>query len=222
MRRYSSADKPEPPENDLTYPTYWIRPPQIPSAAPGMHRFVWDLRHTPPDALRHDYPMTATYHDTPREPRGPIALPGEYTVRLTVDGKSFMQPLTVKMDPRVKTPPAGLKQQFDLSVQCWYGIRQARQALQEVRAWRAELKESLDKAKDETALKDLTGRKGCGARGDRSQPRGAKGGRARRAEPVPVLEEEARVLEILRGAVPRRLCKRRRRVTKCGRRWTNS
>jgi photosystem II stability/assembly factor-like uncharacterized protein len=115
-RRYSSADQPPPPENDLTYPSYWIRPPQIPPAVPGMHRFVWDLRYTPPDAMRHDYPMTATYHDTPREPRGPIALPGEYTVKLTVDGKSLTQPLTVKMDPRVKTPPAALKQQFDLAM----------------------------------------------------------------------------------------------------------
>jgi hypothetical protein len=60
--------------------------------------------------------MTATYQDTPREPRGPIAVPGEYTVRLTVDGKSFTQPLTLKMDPRVKTPPAALKQQFDLAM----------------------------------------------------------------------------------------------------------
>jgi hypothetical protein len=80
-----------------------------------MHRFVWDLRYTPPDTLRHDYPMTAVYRDTPREPRGPIALPGEYIVKLTVDGKSFTQPLTVKMDPRVKTPTAGLRQQFDLA-----------------------------------------------------------------------------------------------------------
>ena len=37
-------------------------------------------------------------------------------MKLTVDGKSFTQPLTVKMDPRVKTPPAGLKQQFDLAM----------------------------------------------------------------------------------------------------------
>jgi hypothetical protein len=37
-------------------------------------------------------------------------------VKLTVDGKSFTQPLTLKMDPRVKTPPAGLKQQFDLAM----------------------------------------------------------------------------------------------------------
>ena len=116
VRHYSSADQGEPPEKDLNVPTYWIRPPQIPPAAAGMHRFVWDLRYTPPDALRGGYPMTAIDHNTPREPRGPIALPGEYTVKLTVDGKSFTQPLTVKMDPRVKTPPAGLKQQFDLAM----------------------------------------------------------------------------------------------------------
>jgi len=116
VRRYSSDDRPAPPENDLTYPAYWIRTPQNPPAVAGMHRFVWDLRYTPPEALRHEYPMTAVYHDTPREPRGPIALPGEYTVKLTVDGKSFTQPLTVKMDPRVKTPPAGLKQRFDLAM----------------------------------------------------------------------------------------------------------
>ena len=116
VRHYSSADQPGPPEKDLNVPTYWIRPPQIPPAAAGMHRFVWDLRYTPPDALRGGYPMTAIDHNTPREPRGPIALPGEYTVKLTVDGKSFTQPLTVKMDPRVKTPPAGLKQQFDLAM----------------------------------------------------------------------------------------------------------
>ena len=81
-----------------------------------MHRFVWDLRFTPPDVQRHDYPMTAVLHNTPREPRGVIALPGEYTVKLTVGGKSYTQPLTLKMDPRIKTPPAGLKQQFDLAI----------------------------------------------------------------------------------------------------------
>ena len=37
-------------------------------------------------------------------------------MKLTVDGKTLTQPLTVKMDPRVKTPPAGLKQQFDLAM----------------------------------------------------------------------------------------------------------
>jgi hypothetical protein len=66
--------------------------------------------------VRYDYPMTAVYDDTPREPRGPIALPGEYSVKVTVDGKSFTQPFTAKMVPRVKTPLAGLRQQFDLAM----------------------------------------------------------------------------------------------------------
>jgi len=29
-------------------------------------------------------------------------LPGNYSVRLTVQGKSYTQPLVVKMDPRLK------------------------------------------------------------------------------------------------------------------------
>lgn len=117
VRRYSSAGQPEPPDNSLNVPTYWIRPPAIPSAAAGMHRFVWDLRYAPPEAQHHGYPMTAILRDTPREPRGPMALPGPYTIKLTVDGKSFTQPLTVRMDPRVKTTMPDLKRQFDLAME---------------------------------------------------------------------------------------------------------
>ena len=116
VRSYSSDEHPGPPDNDLPYPSYWFRPPQIPSAGAGMHRFVWDLRYTPPEALHHDYPMTAVIHNTPRDPRGPIALPGEYTVKISVDGKSITQPLTVKMDPRAKASPAALARQLDLAM----------------------------------------------------------------------------------------------------------
>ena len=117
VRRYSGGDRPELAETGLHIAGEWIRPPQIPSAAAGMHRFVWDLRYPPPDALRHDYPISAIYRNTPLEPRGPIALPGPYTVKLTVDGPSYRQPLTLKMDPRVQTPAAVLQQQFDLAQQ---------------------------------------------------------------------------------------------------------
>jgi hypothetical protein len=36
-------------------------------------------------------------------------------VVLTANGQTYSQPITVKMDPRVKTPAAGLEQQFQLS-----------------------------------------------------------------------------------------------------------
>src|SRR5207248_7545631 len=117
VRRYSSADKPAPSEDDLkkiSVPLYWIRMPQTLSAEAGAHRWVWDLDYAPPDALHYDYPISAIPHDTPREPHGPRALPGHYTVRLTVDNHIFTVPLTLKMDPRVKTPLAGLEEQFRL------------------------------------------------------------------------------------------------------------
>jgi hypothetical protein len=82
-----------------------------------MHRFVWDLRYARPAALEFDYPIAAVYENTVAVPEGVWANPGSYRVRLIVDGKTFVQPLTVKMDPRVKTPWAGLTQQFTLSMQ---------------------------------------------------------------------------------------------------------
>jgi photosystem II stability/assembly factor-like uncharacterized protein len=126
VRRFSSADKAEPVNaQELNIPTYWIRPPQPLPAAAGMHRFVWDLHYPPPPAQRASYPISAIYRDTPREPLGPAVMPGEYTVRLTVDGQTLEQSLTVKMDPRVKTTPAGLQQQFDLSMQLVELMKQA-------------------------------------------------------------------------------------------------
>ena len=45
----------------------------------------------------------------PRVPQGPLVVPGTYTVRLTVDGKSESEPLLVKMDPRVRMSQAELE-----------------------------------------------------------------------------------------------------------------
>ncbi len=116
VRRFSSADVPEPfDEKEVNVPTYWIRPPERLLASKGMHRFVWDLRYPSPGAVTHEYPISAIVGDTPREPLGVIALPGTYSVVLTIDGQTFTQPLIVKMDPRVSTPPLGLSQQFSLA-----------------------------------------------------------------------------------------------------------
>jgi hypothetical protein len=111
VRRFSSEDKPDPANPDkLNIPTYWIRPVRVLSSSAGMHRFVWDLRYPTPDALEHDYPISAIYRDTPRYPLGASILPGEYRAKLIVDGTSYTQPLTIKMDPRVKTSVEGLRQ----------------------------------------------------------------------------------------------------------------
>ena len=116
VRRYSSDDKPTPVDPEIVVQTEWARPAAIPSPDAGMHRFVWDLHYPPPDAFEHEYPISAIWRNTPRDPQGPRVLPGVYTVKLTVAGKTYTQPLTIKMDPRIKTAPAGLQEQFHLAV----------------------------------------------------------------------------------------------------------
>jgi photosystem II stability/assembly factor-like uncharacterized protein len=116
VRRYSSADPPERyDEKTINVPMYWARPPRTLPASKGMHRFVWDLRYPRPGAVQRDFPISAIVHDTPLEPLGVVAVPGAYTVKLTVDGQAFTQSLTLKMDPRAAIAPPGLTQQFTLA-----------------------------------------------------------------------------------------------------------
>jgi photosystem II stability/assembly factor-like uncharacterized protein len=122
VRRFSSAD-PAPPVKDIgNWPAYWLRPVRIPSAAAGMHRFVWDLRWTPPRVFQVSYPISATPGETAPEPKGPWVVPGTYGVRLTAGGAVQTHPIVVKMDPRVKTPREGLEQQFSLSMRLYEAI----------------------------------------------------------------------------------------------------
>jgi photosystem II stability/assembly factor-like uncharacterized protein len=140
IRRFSSTDKPESVnENAINIPTYWIRPPQVLSSKAGMHRFVWDLHYPPPDSVQHEYPISAIHRDTPRYPLGPSAVPGPYTIRLTVNGRTYTQALTLKIDPRVKTSSEGLRAQFELESKIADAMYRSYAALQQVRGLRQQL-----------------------------------------------------------------------------------
>jgi photosystem II stability/assembly factor-like uncharacterized protein len=203
VRRFSSSDQPEPvAEKELDVPTYWIRPSQILSAEAGAHRFVWDLRYAPLARINRSYPIAAILHDTASEPRGPWVMPGRYTVKLTVGEKTIVQPMTVKMDPRVRTAPEGLKQQFELSMQCYEDLGHAQSTVQEIRKLRAELKEAREKAKDDAARKEI-----AKLEEQTAQLEGVERGRRERrtgSAVAPTLgrakEEMLRLLEILQGA----------------------
>jgi photosystem II stability/assembly factor-like uncharacterized protein len=101
VRRYSSADPvPAVDVNAIAVNAAWQRTPDPLSGAAGAHRFVWDLHPTPAPA------------PGGRGGRGggggggggrgglPPVGPGNFSVRLTVNGQSFTQPLAVKADPR--------------------------------------------------------------------------------------------------------------------------
>lgn len=157
VRRYTNNDAPERiDERRQAYPSYWFRPHRTLPTQAGMHRWTWDLHYPSPEGFPRTYPMTAILHDTPSQPNGATAFPGEYTVRLTVDGKSFIQPLTLKMDPRVTTPMAGLAKANEIAMRCYEGILKVRAAQAEARQLREQLKALTDRTGTvATAIADL-------------------------------------------------------------------
>ncbi|MGH8282515.1 MAG: hypothetical protein ACRESE_01550 [Gammaproteobacteria bacterium] len=95
----------------------WITSPASLSTEPGAHRFVWDLRYARPHSLMYSYSIAAIYGEgTPIIPRGPLVLPGQYTVKLTVDGHSYSQPITVALDPRVHPAAGALEKQLNFAL----------------------------------------------------------------------------------------------------------
>lgn len=110
----------------VNIPLYWIKPQQILDANQGAHRFVWDMKYNPLN-IPVEYPMTAVIHNTAPEPTAPWVMPGKYTIRLKTNNTVYDQVLTIKMDPRVKTPLAQLQRQHDLSMICYEGRKKSMQ-----------------------------------------------------------------------------------------------
>jgi photosystem II stability/assembly factor-like uncharacterized protein len=132
IRRFSSDEK-APEIRDIgNTPWYWIRPTQILAAEPGLHRFVWDLHYPMLPGAQPSYPISATPYNTPAEPRGPWVVPGVYTVKLTVNGETMTQLLTVKMDPRVKSTAAMIAQQFALAKRVYDASADLEQAKEKI------------------------------------------------------------------------------------------
>ncbi|MBC8344896.1 MAG: glycosyl hydrolase [Candidatus Marinimicrobia bacterium] len=78
-------------------------------AKKGMNRFVWDTRY--PDAKK--VPKAVMWGGSHI---GPKAVPGEYKVRMTVNGKSQTQSFIITKDPRLKTTQNDFQAQFDLLI----------------------------------------------------------------------------------------------------------
>ncbi len=117
VRRFSSADRATPVNPDtLNIPAFWSPTPPTLSAEAGQHRWVWDLRVAPPTPAGQGARGAGGTRGAGGGGGGggqggfggrggTLALPGAYTVKLTVDGKVYTQPLTVRRDPRTVAVP---------------------------------------------------------------------------------------------------------------------
>ncbi len=121
--------------NSLAHPTYWIRPEQKLDTSIGHHRFIWDLRYEPPAGVRRQFSIAAVYKNTPSGPFGPFVLPGQYIVRLTVDGKAMEKRITVRIDPRVLASMEDLKKQSEMSLKvydAYHELQMIREAIDQM------------------------------------------------------------------------------------------
>jgi hypothetical protein len=163
VRQYSS----NPPSEDLpppNVPEYWFAPSEALPKVTGLNRFVWDLRYPPPLALPFGYygklleytEYTLADHAIPgatprRQPVGPLVLPGNYRLELTVGGHKYSRQLSVKLDPRVSASGADLEAELRLAQEITSGMETSFRGYNQVAALR---KQMSDRMKAPAADKD--------------------------------------------------------------------
>ena len=124
VRHLSSA--PIPPLKEAATPpnpSFWLATPEPLPTAPGTNRVNWDVRYDDPPAFNHSWEINANPGKTPASPQGPLALPGTYTIRLTVDGKAYTQSVKVRNDPRSLVTTAALRAEHALEMQLVRGMQ---------------------------------------------------------------------------------------------------
>jgi hypothetical protein len=122
------------------HPNWWIAPPYALPANAGLNRANWDLRLDAPPAFAHTFEINANPGLTPTSPEGILAPPGTYTVKLTVNGRSYTQKVTVTNDPRSPATTADVKAQYVLLRKVNDGAKLAFDAYNQVDAMRTALK----------------------------------------------------------------------------------
>lgn len=96
------------------HPNFWLAAPQALTTNVGTNRVNWDVRHDAPSSFNHSFEINANPGLTPTSPEGALALPGVYTLTLTVDGKSMSQSVTVNNDTRSTATLIALRAQHTL------------------------------------------------------------------------------------------------------------
>jgi photosystem II stability/assembly factor-like uncharacterized protein len=129
--RHLTSVEPQQAEQPPEWPDE-VHPATTLPVTPGMNRFVWNLRYDDPVQI-----PGAFYAGLP--PRGPMVLPGDYTLRLKYDGETHTAPLTIHADPRVKQSPAELEKKFALSMQVYHDQDALHRAVNDIRRFKGDV-----------------------------------------------------------------------------------
>jgi photosystem II stability/assembly factor-like uncharacterized protein len=138
VRHFSSADSVPPMPRMAPIAERWFPKPQRLETTPGMHRFIWDMSWGSSDIGNGGLDSAG---DAEERHHGPRVAPGNYSVKLSVDGQSFTQPLVIAMDPRCSAMPAELQKQQELGLRIYADSLRSRQGLAEIQSVQKELEQ---------------------------------------------------------------------------------
>jgi photosystem II stability/assembly factor-like uncharacterized protein len=135
------------PEAEVDFEETFTRPPKPPRVAnkAGLNSFAWNLRY--PDASRFDGMILWAANVT-----GPIAPPGSYAARLTVDGQPQTQQLRILKDPRTRATPADVQAQFQTLLAIRDRVSEANDAVKLIRNVKSQIE---DRTKQAAAKPDV-------------------------------------------------------------------
>jgi len=137
--RTLSSKKQEPEEPEDAPDAGERDKPTLLSLDPGVQRVVWDLRYEGANWIR------KARVDSGNPKKGPLALPGRFTAKLTVDGETLSAPLEVRPDPRGKVPPGDLEEQFRFAVSLRDEVSRLTGIVNQVRSVRDQLRSAKER-----------------------------------------------------------------------------
>jgi len=145
IRKYSS-DKTATPDEPLDPDDK--KPEKELKVEAGLNRFVWDLHYENANRVPGYY-----LWEYNSGARGPLALPGRYQVRLTVDGQTQTAPLELKLDPRVQVSQADLEAQFNLLMEIREQLNRVYAAVNQIEDVRSQTEGLKGRSPDDDAAR---------------------------------------------------------------------
>ena len=119
------------------------------STAAGVNSGAWNLRYA--DAT--SFPNMILWGGSVT---GPLAAPGTYTVKLTVDGKTMTQPLVVERNPLYSATDADLVAQFNFLIQVRDKTSEANNTVIKIRDIKAQIADRLAKSNGDAKVKAMS------------------------------------------------------------------
>lgn len=114
----------------------------------GMNLFLWDMHY--PDAV--SFPGLILYSSNTK---GPLAVPGNYKAKLTVNGESVEQDFKILIDPRIKSTQDDLQAQFDFLIEVRDKLSEAHQAVIDIRKIKKDIDYLKEKLGDDAAYQEI-------------------------------------------------------------------